>query len=246
MSNTSTHNSPDPTPTPGKVTKLKPNGIDGHEAEPGEHEADAAEGGNIPLPPPPDNDTASAAPDPFDPGRFRIRQDFAATAASEIEAVEIAIAKPNKQEFIRVHPSAEFRLDAAIIEYDRATYLVVPGLADGALRNQVTAVTLFVVQNTQKVTYLWPVALPKDGKFNTWTDSARELAARAMVQTIQVQANHSQKASRYDAVVPLGRPPEPEWPDLPFAKLLRLAFGDKVIDTIEHPVARRLLGITFD
>jgi hypothetical protein len=33
---------------------------------------------------------------------------------------------------------------------------------------------------------------------------------------------------------------------VPFCTLLRLAFGERVIDTLEHPVARRLLGITFD
>src|SRR5438128_2277601 len=108
-----------------------------------------------PTPPPPDADVdtvAAAGPDPFDPSRFRIRQDFAATAAARPELTEIAVGKPNKQEFIRVHPGPDYRLDAAIVEYERTTYLVVPELADGALRDQVTAVTLFTVQNTQKVT----------------------------------------------------------------------------------------------
>ena len=47
-------------------------------------------------------------------------------------------------------------------------------------------------------------------------------------------------------VLPAGRPPKPEWPDLPFNKLLRLAFGGKVITDVEHPVAKRLLGVSFD
>ena len=68
-----------------------------------------------------------------------------------------------------------------------------------------------------------------------------------MTETVQIKANHGQKAQRYDAIVPIGTPPEPEWPVLPFCELLRLAFGaGRVIDTLEHPVARRLLGITFD
>ena len=124
--------------------------------------------------------------------------------------------------------------------------MVVPELANGALRDQVTGVTLFTTQNTQRVTYLWPVPLPKEGRSNSWTDSARELAAKAMGETIQIKANHHPKAARYDAVVPIGTPPEPEWPDLSFRELLRLAFGDHVIDSLEHPIARRLLGITFD
>src|SRR5262249_28122580 len=138
-------------------------------------------------------------PDPFDPGRFRIRQDFADTAAVKSQLTEIAVGKPGKQEFIRVHPSPDYRLDAAIVEYEGTDYLVLPELADGALRDQVIAVTLFTVQNTQKVTYLWPVKYSKDGRPNSWTDSARELAARAMTETIQIKSNHGQKAQRYDA-----------------------------------------------
>jgi hypothetical protein len=185
-------------------------------------------------------------PDPFDPARFRIRQDFMNTAAAKSELTEIAVGKPGKQEFFRVHPAPEYRLDAAIIDFERAVYLVMPELADGTLRDQVNAVTLFVVQNTQRITYLWPVSLPKDGRANSWTDSARELAMRAMVDTIQIKANHGQKAQRYDMVLPAGRPPEPEWPNLPFNKLLGLAFGGKVIADLAHPVAKRLLGASFD
>jgi hypothetical protein len=194
----------------------------------------------------PPEQPGGANPDPFDPGRFRIRQDFHNTGAVKRELTEITVGKPGKQEFIRVHPSPDYRLDAAIVEYERSTYLVVPELADGPLRNQVNAVTLFTTQNTQKVTYLWPVPLPKDGRTNTWTDSARELALKAMIETVQILANHGTKAQRYEPNMPLGNPPDPEWPAIPFHTLLRLAFGERVIDNIEHPVARRLLGITFD
>ena len=204
----------------------------------------AAEPSNTVPPPLPNG--AVTDPDPFDPGRFRISQDFASAAAVKTEITEVAVGKPGKQEFIRVHPSPDYRLDVAIVEHERTTYLVVPELANGALRDQVGAVTLFTVQNTQHVTYLWPVALPKEGRSNSWTDSARELALKAMVQTIQIRANHNPKAARYDAIVPIGNPPEPEWPSLSFRELLRLAFGSNVISDLEHPVARRLLGITFD
>jgi len=199
-----------------------------------------------PIPPTGDPPGVEASPDPFDPRRFRLRQDFASTAAAKTEVTEVTVGKPSKQEFIRVHPSPDYRLDAAIIEYERLIYLIVPKIADGGLRDHVNAVTLFTVQNTQRVTYLWPVNLPKDGRSNSWTDSARELAAKAMVQTIQVKSNHNPKAQRYDAIVPIGKPPEPEWPNLTFSELLRLAFRDRIIDSLEHPVARRLLGITFD
>ena len=36
--------------------------------------------------------------------------------------------------------------------------------------------------------------------------------------------------------------PEPEWPPLPFAEILRIAFRDYNIDSPEHPIVKRLLG----
>jgi hypothetical protein len=197
--------------------------------------------------PSPNGDGRSVDPNPFDPERYRLRQDFVNTAKTRLQQVEIAVGKPGKQEWIRVHPRADYRLDVAIIEYDREAHLVSPELADGELRDQVKAVTLFTVQNTQGVTYLWPVSLPVEGRSNSWIDTARELAIRAMSETIKLVSNHAQKAQRYDAAVPLGRAPEPKWDELPpFEELLHLAFDKRTITTLDHPIAKRLLGIDFD
>jgi hypothetical protein len=35
---------------------------------------------------------------------------------------------------------------------------------------------------------------------------------------------------------------EPEWPTTPFATLLKVAFKDKFIDSLDHPVLRKLRG----
>ena len=36
--------------------------------------------------------------------------------------------------------------------------------------------------------------------------------------------------------------PEPEWPELSLRELLRIAFKDKMIDDLGHPVLRKLRG----
>jgi hypothetical protein len=36
--------------------------------------------------------------------------------------------------------------------------------------------------------------------------------------------------------------PEPVWPDVPFSGLVHIAFKGRVIDTLDHPVVRRLRG----
>jgi hypothetical protein len=35
---------------------------------------------------------------------------------------------------------------------------------------------------------------------------------------------------------------EPEWPEVPFGELLRIAFRDRLIESLDHPVLRRLRG----
>ncbi len=38
------------------------------------------------------------------------------------------------------------------------------------------------------------------------------------------------------------QPPDPEWPQVTFNELLRIAFKDRYIDNEDHPVFQRLLG----
>jgi hypothetical protein len=36
---------------------------------------------------------------------------------------------------------------------------------------------------------------------------------------------------------------EPNWPELPFQELIKLAFRDRLITAIHHPVIKRLRGL---
>ena len=50
------------------------------------------------------------------------------------------------------------------------------------------------------------------------------------------------KAGAYDVAIATAPLPEPEWPEETFEQLFRLAFRDRVIDSIDHPVIRQLKG----
>ena len=72
-------------------------------------------------------------PDPFDPAALRISQDFAAAAGVKQVLATIPVRKPGKQDFIRTHPSEEYRLTTVVIELkdERSeSYLVTPDLRD--------------------------------------------------------------------------------------------------------------------
>jgi hypothetical protein len=46
----------------------------------------------------------------------------------------------------------------------------------------------------------------------------------------------------YDTFTALGDIPEPEWPDLAFEEILKIAFKGKYIESTDHAVIRDLLG----
>ena len=52
------------------------------------------------------------APDPFDPAQFAANSTVLGGIGVTKELVICAVRRPNKQEFVRVHPGPEFRLRA--------------------------------------------------------------------------------------------------------------------------------------
>jgi hypothetical protein len=88
---------------------------------------------------------------------------------------------------------------------------------------------------------LWPVKLTTpDSKRNDWARSAREAAEMAMTRWIRVKANMSLGA--YEIHAAESEMADPAWPDLTFQELLRIAFRDRMITALDHPVIKRLRG----
>ena len=46
----------------------------------------------------------------------------------------------------------------------------------------------------------------------------------------------------YAHFVPTAELPDPKWPAMPFPAMLKIAFRDRMIDTLDHPVIRDLRG----
>jgi len=72
------------------------------------------------------NDKDNQDNDPFDPSRLRVSQDFAKTLGVRKLLTTVPVRKPNRQEFIRVHPGEDYRLETVILELkeDRESYLI--------------------------------------------------------------------------------------------------------------------------
>jgi hypothetical protein len=142
-----------------------------------------------------------------------------------------------------VHPHPDYRANVALIELeeDGDLYLVTPAMAH-ELPGEFFMATLYTTINRQRVLTLWPVRLPApDGRQMQWHKSAGEAAQLAMKQWIRVRSNMSLGAYEIDTSgLTLS---DPEWPSYTFQDLIPIAFKDRLVNRIDHPVVQRLRGL---
>jgi hypothetical protein len=189
------------------------------------------------------NSNANQISGPFDNlSSLRLDQSYADTGVKKL-LTTVPVRKPNRQDFVRVHPNPAYRLSpAGIIEIkeDREVYLVTPEMAQ-ELVGEFAVATLFTAINRQGVLHLWPVKLPgHNGKHNAWHRSAAQAAEHAMNRWIRVTANSPLGA--YEIFEAKGDLPQPEWPDVSFQDILKIAFHDRIVDRFDHPLVMRLRG----
>jgi hypothetical protein len=185
----------------------------------------------------------TGAPDPFDLNNLRLSQSFAETAGVKKLLKTVPVHKPSPQDFVRVHPSHDYRMNAPVIELkdEREEYIVTKELVP-ELVGEFVSKTLFTAVNRQGVTFLWPVRLPDpDGKEMEWWRSMREAAELAITKWTRVRANKHLGA--YEMFVAESAMSEPIWPEVGFQELVRLAFRDRLITSLDHPVIKRLRGL---
>ena len=178
----------------------------------------------------------------FDLSRLRLSQNFAETVGVKKALITVPVRKPGRQDFIRVHPDPNYRIETAVVELkeDGEIYLVAPDLWS-ELPGELTPKALFATMNRQGVLFLWPIRLPgEDGRLDEWNASALEAAEMAQKRWIRVASNRSLGA--YEVYEATGNLPEPDWPTVDFQKILEIAFKGRYIDDLDHPVIKRLRG----
>jgi len=182
--------------------------------------------------------------DPFDLNGLRLSQNFSTNIGVKKVLTTVPVRKPHKQHFIRVKPDQNWRLETAVLtlkDGGEETYLVSAGMIS-ELSHEIVPVILQTAVNRQGDPFIWPVRLPaEDGKHNPWHRSALEAATMAMKTWVRVQANMTLGA--YDVFEATGDLPEPNWPDIDFQDLIRIAFKDHLIESPDHPVIRQLRGV---
>lgn len=185
-----------------------------------------------------------APPDPFDPASLRLTGDMTASLGVKKALLTVPTRKPDKAWWVRVHPNAEYSLTTAVIELkeEREVYLTAPHLwQELSTEATFSPRALFTAITRQGVLFLWPIRMPgPDGKVDEWSRSALEAARMAQAGWCRVTANMALGSYEvFQATAPI---PDPEWPETSFKDLLRVAFKDRRIDSMDHPVLRKLRG----
>jgi hypothetical protein len=182
-------------------------------------------------------------PNPFDLASLRLNPSFLETAGVKKLVTTVPARRPNPQDFTRVHPGPAYRENFAMIDLkdEREDYLVRPELVP-ELQAEVIFKTLFTAINRQGVVFLWPVRLPApDDRKSDWHRSAREAAEMAIKRWIRMKANMN--LGGYDIFEAEGVMADPVWPELSFQELLWIAYRDRMITNLDHPVLKRLRGL---
>lgn len=199
--------------------------------------------------PPVDDTPEDTAPTPFNVAALRLPPSFEQNAGVRKVVTTVPVRKPDKQEWIRVHPGDTYRGNFATIrlKQEGEYYLVAPAMIE-SLRPELTFITVYTAINKAGVVFLWPAPLVSDdgrGPGDTWHRSGHEAAAAAMKRLTRVTSNKSLGAYEFsftDNPIPDN---DPVWPDLPFEELLRIGFEKvgRYVATYEHPVIKMLRGL---
>jgi hypothetical protein len=183
------------------------------------------------------------APDPDEALLAQLRLDPTQAQAAAKVPLTLAVTKPKRHEFIRVHPHLSLDVAAIEIKDDSAFYVVAPHLQQ-TLQAETSSFVLRPYILRSGDVKLWPIRLGSaDGKTNEWHRSAHAVAALAVKQWLRVTANTVQGI--YEPFVALQQPKEPEWPEqLSLAAMMKLAFvdRDRLINSPDHHVLKSLQG----
>jgi hypothetical protein len=181
-------------------------------------------------------------PESFDLSSIRMTQDFGSMVGVKKVITTIPVHKPHKQDFVRIRPGDDYQISTAVIEMkeDRETFLIAPELWH-ELPGEIVPKIFLTGMTRQGVLFLWPIRLPNaDGRHDNWNRSALEAAELAKKKWVKVVSNMS--LGGYEVYEATGKLPDPEWPDLSFEEIMKIAFKDRYITGMDHPVIRRLNG----
>jgi hypothetical protein len=183
---------------------------------------------------------AAASPiEDFDFKSLGLPQDFDAHVGSRPVLNTIDVRRPRGIEWVQTHPSPDFQRLLGLVEVPAGLYVVHQDLAP-VLGGLVKPRLLMAAITNYGVPILWPLRRPApDGRTDSYMTSENLAATRARDRWVRIVSN--QHARSFDVFDATAKMPEPVWPELDFDAWLKLAFGVRVVVSLNQPLVRFLL-----
>lgn len=152
----------------------------------------------------------------------------------------LPVRNPGKMEFVRVMPDPAYHACVCILADTRSDtiYVVDPELrAD--LEGDVGTAEITVATNQDGEFFVWLAKLPP---YENEPFGVTRMAALNQAKTTWTRLRVRADRKGYDAIPAAKSFPEPEWPAASFDELFQASFADRIIDSLDHPVVKRLRG----
>jgi hypothetical protein len=179
----------------------------------------------------------------FDPKNYRqaqVQKTEDSGGWGRKQQTVIPVRKPSKKQFVHAHPSADYRADGMPTIEDEATgeiYLLSADLdLPVDIENKVDTLNLATAITADGSLFLWHYK----NSTNSWSQSARIAIREASKRWMRVIPDKS--SNGYLLETPMVSPAPPVWPPMTFNEILETAFGSRFIDTLAHPLVRKLRG----
>lgn len=173
-----------------------------------------------------------------------VSQEYLARGQAKKRILGIPVRKPNRDEWVMTHPDNAMRTPPVLAVRTRENvveeiHIVRPDIVPHVSSHEMTPYILQATINTGGAFFMWPLRLPKSDRGDLWAQSGLEAAERARGHWRRVIAGDG----CYEVAEPVAdNLTEPVWPTMTLDEVLTIALRDFIIDSVDHPVLRRLRG----
>jgi hypothetical protein len=181
----------------------------------------------------------------FDPANF-IATGAAIVASMPARKVDyISLRKPAASEYIRVTADKNYRMSPVYLLEVKKGIKNVQYLINGDCIGDVLSVVGNKVVKSYSIVlaitnsgdpFLWYV---RAGAEDDWSESAVALQKQAIDDWLRIES----AGTHYRGIRPKDKLNEPKWPKESFPQLLKLAFGSRIVKSVDHPAVKAILGI---
>jgi hypothetical protein len=175
---------------------------------------------------------------------FRVDQDFAQHIQTVKKPISIPVGRPHNQEWICFHPNKSWRIVVNLLEdrINRRFYLVARHLFPEVMSDLRPKLLVAYAVRRDSSWGLWPIRVKGErGDLDSYSESLHGILGQYSGQWIRVLTD--QPGGVYVPVVTENvEAPVPRWPDGGFQYLFQLAFKNRVINGLDHPILRGLRG----